>query len=306
MPRLRARHRRVRAADPISVSVTNRFGCVYPRSVFGRLLACRWAEIGFDLFKAGVPVRFPKPLRLIIPLLLLVSSGMLGNSPASAANATFSVDCSTSNRLRPNIANGETVTITVAGNACSSITFSPIPTPGHLFGTLTVDGTPVAPGGGSLVSQGSTVVYTAPGSGSDYDYIYFSGSGPLGEEFAISFPVVSGAFVDNGDGTVTVTFVGAVRMGAFPQGSSCPSASQANNYYTVLNTLRANESPIGATSPYTQAADPARVPAGVYEGCLYYPYVTDAVIQSGPIYIGISAPTTTVPSADPVTPAFAG
>ena len=249
--------------------------------------------------------RILPPLSIVV--LVVVLAGFFGVSSAGATSTNFTVDCLSSNRFHPNIANGDTVTWTVVGSACGHANFGLNSTPGHIFGTLTVDGTPVAPGGWLTVSPGSIVVYTAPPSGSDYDYIYFSTTGPLGEEFTVSFPLVSGSFVDNGNGTVTVTYVGTVLMAALPEGSVCPAQSVLNNFYMVLDTFRGNESPVGATSPYTQGADPNRVPAGVYQGCLYYQLVSDTAAQSGPIYIGVPAPTTTTTaSADPIRPTFAG
>ena len=249
--------------------------------------------------------RVARPLSLLV--LAITLAGLFGVSSAGAANTALSTDCLSSGRTRSNIANGDTITWTLVGNGCSSVTFATSPHAGRLYGTLTVDGNPVSPGGFAFLSQGSTVVYTAPATGSDYAYIYFDGPGPSGPEYTISFPIVSGSFVDNGDGTVTITYTGAVFMAAFPQGTTCPLQTDLNNFYMVLNTLRDNESPVGVTSPYTQGADPMRVPAGVYEGCLYYPYLSDDVMQSGPIYIGQPAPTTTTTAGDdPVTPAFTG
>jgi hypothetical protein len=242
-----------------------------------------------------------RPWTAVAALVLLVS-GLLAIAPAGAAIGPLTVDCLGDTTQDIEIENADTVTWTV-GSGCIDVEFSG----NAVLGTLTVNGTSVTPNSSVLVSTGDTVVYNAPAMGTGYQRVRFSGQGSNGSTIFVSFPPAQGVFVDNGDGTVTVTYTGAVLMAALPQGSTCPTSSQLNNFYMVLNTIRGEESPVGATSPYTQGADPTRVPAGVYEGCLYYGYVGENAVQSGPIYIGVPAPTTTTTAgANPVTPAFAG
>lgn len=235
--------------------------------------------------------------------LVLLLSGLLAAPPAGAAVGPLTVDCLSDTRDALEVTNGETVTWTVVGSGCYDVYLGGA----TILGTLTVDGVPIASGTSALLSPGSTVVYNAPAMGSGYQGVYFSGQGSNGAVFIVSFPPAQASFVDNGNGTVTVTFVGNVLMVALPEGSSCPPYNQIVSFYRVLNTLRGEEDPVGATSPYTQGADPNRIPAGAYEGCLYYPYLSNAVVQSGPIYIGQPAPTTTTTTTvTPVTPAFTG
>ena len=257
--------------------------------------------------------------------LVAASAGLIAASPVGATNTAITVTCP-SPQSPQSINNGDTITWTVS-TGCIGVGFASNPNPNANQGTLTVNGVPLAAGGFlPQVAQGSTVVYTAPGTGVSTDFIYFSGNGPGGQaEFPVSAPPTSGSFVDNGDGSATVTYSGLVVLFLFAQGSICPSdLSNVNGAFLYVvdsypgAPVQLASSPAiisagtsamaGGIGPSGQA-DPnslspsvpptTQIAAGSYQACLYNPVVAPgALLQGGVVNLGVIV--------DPVAPTFTG
>ncbi|CAB4580684.1 MAG: hypothetical protein F2947_01060 [Actinobacteria bacterium] len=142
------------------------------------------------------------------------------------------------------------------------------------------------------------------------------------------------SMVDNGDGSVTVTYSGAapgdsiVFMG-LPSGTTCSSQiPPASGLFFVTTDVSSPLSARMAASPATFTSGTAvfngggggnppgatTIAAGVYNVCLLriYSQQPNTVIQQMQVTLGTVTPTTsattstTAPAADPVAPAFTG
>ena len=257
--------------------------------------------------------------RLIAATTLVISSVALltvvSNSSAGAANAVLTFNCGSS-YVEPTVNNSETVTITV-GTSCTAVNFSGI-NGAPVEGSATLNGTtPMVGSQLTSVSQGDTIIYTAPASGSGTDAFTFSSGQNPGNGVVISFPSPSGTLTDNGDGTMTVTYAGSVLGYLLQSGSTCadpfaslPSSTQF--IFTPLGPAGASlaASPavieVGTTLFKPGGPQPAPVTAGSYQACLYSGGQVGALLSSLAVTIGEVVPTTTVPAGDPVVPAFTG
>ena len=234
-------------------------------------------------------------------------------STAGAANTNVTADCSTSGSIQ-SINNSDTLTITV-GAGCGAVVVMDI-AGGTAEWVPTFPLTQGSPIGG--LSQGNTIIYTAPASGSGSAAIGFMATAQdrPAITFTINFPMPSGSLTDNGNGTMTVTYSGSIIGFLLPSGSVCAASLTVgpSNYNYILapdappgGQLAASPAVIAVGTPL-MAAGPTPVPvtAGNYQACLY-----EGVGPGGPLLsslavaIGTVTPTT-APSGDPVAPAFTG
>ena len=149
--------------------------------------------------------------------------------------------------------------------------------------------------------------------------------------------VATGSMVDNGDGTMTITWAtpsqgDQVALNFFASGTTCPSnASPFNSpMYLTGTTNSMPPLPPGSSEPAVLTASPTllsvgttvnewgamtagdgEITAGSYVACLYL-NLAGGASQTLEITFAVAAPTTTTttttsaPLADPVTPAFTG
>jgi len=144
----------------------------------------------------------------------------------------------------------------------------------------------------------------------------------------------TGAMVDNGDGSMTVTWSAAgfesIAINFYASGTSCPAinniAAAGTLFYInggtgmMAPSLSASPSLLSAGSAVKipMSMTPSQIPTGSYVACLYTGdgQNPSTIAQSLPITFAVVAPTTTItttaPSttttaaSTPVTPAFTG
>jgi hypothetical protein len=150
--------------------------------------------------------------------------------------------------------------------------------------------------------------------------------------------VATGSMVDNGDGTMTITWAtpsqgDQVALNFFASGTTCPSNSSpfGSPMYLTGTTNSMPLPPPGSSEPAVLTASPtllsvgttvnewlneedAQITAGSYVACLYLDLAGGAS-QTLEITFAVAAPTTTTTTASPttttaaaspVTPAFTG
>ena len=249
---------------------------------------------------------------VVAATLVAASAGVLAATPAGAANTNLTEDCSTPNQ-GATINNSDTLTISISGSNCGFAILMGFM--GPAVGSATLNGSPMTSNAMYGVADGDVIVYTAPASGSGSDVMGFSPSlmSPPNVQISISFPPTTGSMVDNGDGTMTVTFSGPNMFVMFlSAGSSCPTLQNGPTPGAIGS--------FGPNGPHALGASPALIQvgtssmqgsalaAGNYQACLYLdPSVGDSAAQSLAVTIGQVAPTTTTTAGgDPVTPAFTG
>ena len=232
--------------------------------------------------------------------LITASAGILAAAPAGANPIT--VNCPSA-QTPLEIQNGDTVSW-IVGTGCTSAGFANNPSnPNPNYGTLVLNGnTTITPGNGHPVMTGDTLVYTAPASGTSNDFIYFNGNAPSTQaEFPISAPPASGAFVDNANGSITVTYTGEIVLFLFTQGTTCPPSlmGQFRPLYVLDSGPYAN--PGLTASPATITAGTmamgtggpggSAIAAGTYQACLYYPnLMSNPPVQFGEVTLGTVTP----------------
>ena len=157
--------------------------------------------------------------------LITASAGILAAAPAGATDTPVSFDCSQSEDYV--LGNSDTVTITMSGSTCSYVVFNN--PPGGALGTVTVDGNTATPGAQVPISNNSHIVYTAPSSGSGMDGLaFFTQQGSPPAVFVdFVFPPSTGSMVDNGDGSMTLTYSGNLFLMLLAPGSTCPILSNS-------------------------------------------------------------------------------
>ncbi len=248
---------------------------------------------------------------LVVGALVVASAFAASTSPAGATTTPITVSCP-SPRAQQLLNYGETITWMV-GAGCTSVSFANNNNPGLEYGMVTVAGQPLAHGVNAQVSQGMQVAYTAPASGFADDFIFFSGNqaGTLAE-FPIAVPSPAGSFVDNGDGSMTLTYSGGLVIVLYAEGTNCPANLELGviPLRYVMTTfpgglLQLPPSPVRiAVGTQAFEDDPggpgiSQIAPGSYEACLYFLRVQDAALaQSGVVRLG--AP------VDPVVPTFTG
>lgn len=152
--------------------------------------------------------------------------------------------------------------------------------------------------------------------------------------------VATGSMVDNGDGTMTLTWAtpsqgDAVALNFFASGTTCPTNANpfGSPMYLTGTTNSMPPLPPGSSQPAVLTASPTllsvgttvnewgamtagdgEITAGSYVACLYLSLAQPGPAQTLEITFGVAAPTTTTtittttsaPAADPVAPAFTG
>lgn len=252
----------------------------------------------------------------------LVASGVVISTvattvPSGAANHSVTLNCPDPDVSGQEIENGDTVTITV-GTGCASVVLDI----NGAGGTLSVNGGPdLIAGNPAAVSQGDTVLFTAPASGSGSDFVRFLDGGQVpSSSYRISFPPSSGSMVDNGDGSMTLTYVGNVVVFLLPEGSTCASTLVPQDEIYILDGdppvqfggVGPSPAIISAGTEVMSGSGPGAVPieAGIYEACMYYyGFGSGSPLQQAlTVGLGEVVPTTTTTTAadDPVTPAYTG
>ena len=249
------------------------------------------------------------------------------SSTAGAANTNVTADCSTAPAVQ-SINNNDTLTITV-GAGCGAVIVMDI-AGGTAEWVPTFPLTQGSPIGG--LSQGNTIIYTAPASGSGSAAIGFmaTAQAPPAITFTINFPVPApptprnDSLTDNGDGSLAVnyspvTLPQSVSLNLFASGTTCDPGGIPTNRLFGISTTPSQALPVLSASPVSlSVGSPMRsgwgnttaastLVAGSYQACLYYfdGVTSVALVQSLAVSIGTVTPTT-APSGDPVAPAFTG
>ena len=244
--------------------------------------------------------------------LITASAGVLAASPAGATNTPLTIDCATQ-YMNTTIGNSDTITITISGSNCHFAIL--LGTMGPALGTATLNGSPMTSGTPIGVANGDVIIYTAPASGSGNEVIGFppNSSSPPAAQLSISFPPTTGSMVDNGDGTMTVTYSGTNMFVMFlTGGSSCPTLQNGPTPGAIGSFGPNGPHAIGASPAIiqvgTSSMQGSALAAGNYEACLYLdPGIGHSAAQSLAVTIGQVAPTTTTTAGGgSVTPAFTG
>jgi len=250
----------------------------------------------------------------------LVASGVVISTvattvPSGAADTAVTLNCGDPSSGQE-IGNSDTVTITV-GTGCAYVVLD---TDGD-GGTLSVNGGPDLTAGNPVaVSQGDTVLFTAPASGRGRDVVLFLDGGQVpSTRIYVAFPLSSGSMVDNGDGSMTFTYAGSVVVFLLPEGSTCTSTltGPQGELYILDGVAPVQSGGVGPSPAIISAGTevisgsgpgPVPIEAGIYEACMYFYGVMNAPLrQSLTIGLGEIVPTTTTTAADdPVTPAYTG
>ena len=250
------------------------------------------------------------------------------NSTAGAANTNVTANCSVIPPIET-IGNNDTLTITV-GAGCGAVIVMDNAGGTSRWDQMFMYISQGAPTGG--LSQGDTITYTAPASGSGSAAIGFMGTAqdPPAITFTINFPAQApptprnDSLTDNGDGSMTVTyssitFPQVVGLNLFASGTTCdPNGNPANRLFGIgtassqaLPVLAASPAVLSAGSPmrsgWANTTAASTLVAGSYQACLYYfdGVTSNVLVQSLAVTIGTVTPTT-APSGDPVVPAFTG
>ena len=265
--------------------------------------------------------------RVVVAASLVAASvGLIAASPVGAANTAITVTCPTAQTSQV-LNYGDTITWTV-GAGCLSVGFATNNNnPNAVYGTLTVAGQPLAHGGNAQVSQGAQVVYTAPASGQVENFVYFTGNQPGTQaEFSIVAPPPSGSFVDNGNGSMTVTYAGMIVLFLYAKGTTCPAdlSNIRGEFLYVLDSYPGGPVPLAASPAVVTAGTPAmaggvgpsaqadpnsldpsvapppttQIAAGTYQACMYFGAMFPGVfVQGAEVNLGV---------VDPVVPTFTG
>lgn len=242
---------------------------------------------------------------------VLVASGatVALTAPAGAANTPINYDC-LSQYTSENVENSDTVTITMTTSSCSWVVFL---NQSGASGTATLNsvaltGTPVP------LSNGDVIEYTAPASGSGTDQIGFpsNAQGAPVQQINITFPSPSVQMVDNGDGSMTVTYVGNFLIDLYAEGTTCPDPISGNSP-KLFTIVAAGPSAISASPAVVTVGTPAfsgvggagTITAGTYQACSY---LGPQLVQALTVGLDVDGPatTTTAASGDLVVPAFTG
>ena len=268
--------------------------------------------------------RFRSLNRVVVAATLILSGVTLATAastvPAGATGTALTFDCGTG-FAGASTGNGGTVTLTV-GTSCTGFNLNGLngvpPT-----GSATLNGSYVPPMQQIPVSPGDVIIYTAPVSGAGRDALSFQAGQNPGDGVTISFPVPTGSLTDNQDGTMTVTYTGAIIGFMLPSGSVCaevmPAMPPADTEFIFTPqgpsgaALAASPAIISVgTMVLTMAnPDPTPLAAGQYQTCLYQSLggAGGALLSSLAISIGQVSPTTaptTAPVTDPIRPSFTG
>ena len=262
--------------------------------------------------------RFRSVSRLIAATTLIISGAAVATvastAPAGAVNGALTFNCG-AGYSGAAVANGAAVTVTV-GTSCTNFSFGGI-NGAPPQGSATLNGSYVPPSQQIPVIQGDSIVFTAPASGSGRDALTFMAGQNPGDGVVISYPVPSGSLTDNGNGTMTVTYSGSIIGFLFPSGSTCadPSVGSANADFIFSpqapagGQLAASPAVIAVGTPLMGMGGPTPIPvtAGAYQACLYESLGSPggALLSSLAVTIGQVTPTT-VPTPDPIAPAFTG
>jgi hypothetical protein len=245
---------------------------------------------------------------------VLVASGatVALTSTATAANTQINYDC-LAQYTSENVENSDTVTITMTTSSCQWVVF--IPQSGA-SGSATLNSAPMTPGIPVALSNGNVIVYTAPASGSGTDQIGFppNQQAAPAQQINITFPSPSVQMVDNGDGSMTVTYVGNFSILLYAEGTTCPDPMSFNlpELFSLFPTgpLAISASPALVTvgTPAVSGSGGAgAITAGTYQACSY---LGSQFVQALTVGLGVVVPTTTTTTAaasgDLVVPAFTG
>lgn len=250
---------------------------------------------------------FTRLSRFAVAVVLLVGGATLTHAgPVAAANVAVTFNCGNGAFEVAQVDNGETVTITV-GTSCTSV--AAVVAPGaSIQGSLLVNGTALAAGASRSVAQGDTILFTAAASGGERFGLQFSnGSNPSGV-VSVSYPEPTASVVDNGDGSMTITYTGAIFGLMLPAGSVCadPLLQPSGFDYLLRPSGRA---PLAASPAVVQEGtlllgfDAANqlgstpVVAGDYQVCVYDQLGRpngDPLIASAAVTMGTPTTSTTV------------
>ncbi len=245
------------------------------------------------------------------------------NSTAGAANTAVTANCSASASPQT-INNSDTITFTIGTGCGAVILMAGSGSSGSAVWTqlpLTLQtGSPI---GG--LSQGNTVVFTAPASGSGSMSLGFmaNAQSPPQITFTVNYPTQApptprnDSIVDNGNGSMTITYDPTspnenMWVSIFPSGTTCASVPASPTGRVYVLTPDAPYSPIGASPVVVAAGSPAMtgvspyasatIAAGSYQACMYFSLNGQGtLVQALPITFSEVAPT-----PDPVAPAFTG
>lgn len=241
----------------------------------------------------------------------LAVTSLTNTSNAGAANTAVTVNCSPTGSSLASVNNGDTITATV-GTGCTHVLLNM----SGGGGTATANGFPLTPGSPIGVAPGDTVIYTAPNSGSGNDSILFMVSFNPASTLYISFPPPTGSMVDQGNGSMVITYTGDIVTMLFDSGTTCPqiyTGQTPARYFldpTINGPAALGASPVtvsagtNAMGPMGPSAVP--IPAGNYQACLYFALTGGTTLQqSMAVTLGTPSPSPT-PNNDPVVPTYAG
>jgi hypothetical protein len=245
---------------------------------------------------------------------------------AGAANTEIQQDCSSGGVQTAGVANSDTVTVTIGAGSCLSATLDVNGT----SATAALNNSPMTDGTPANVASGDSIVVTVPANGQGTVYVRFADTNANVPVVMIDFgyPPVTGSMVDNGNGSMTITYSGTglinndhITVLLYPADHTCALGDQTEPLFILdpdMPGIPLAASPAVVTAGtmagvFNQQGPPsaAAITAGSYQACMILQTGNNqSLAQSMAITLGAVAPTTTTTTtaagADPVTPAFAG
>ena len=263
-------------------------------------------------FIKGTTNMFSRIGRVLVAAALVAAglavASLTNTSSAGAANTAVTVSCPAGGSAL-SVNNGDTVTVTV-GTGCTQVLLNM----NGSGGTATANGFPLTPGSPVGVAQGDTVIYTAPNSGAGNDSLIFMVNFAPSSNLYIAFPPPTGSIVDQGNGSMVITYTGDILVMLFASGTTCPQTytGQPTPRYFLDPTMN-GPAALGASPATVSAGTNAMGPsgpsavgivAGTYQACMYFSGNNATTLhQSLSVTLGSPTPT---PSNDPVVPVPAG
>lgn len=259
-------------------------------------------------------------------------TGLVGvdSSPAAAIVNVVVVpvtDCTGNSYPRVSANNTEIFRISLTGSSCAHVQFNNVT---GAAATATADSTPLVDGTLTPVNSGAVIDVVAPATGFGsvaVDLFTAANTSSPSRSITLCFGddgIVSGALVDNSDGSVTFTYAGDNGncqnnfVNVYPAGTQCPtSGPPAPSRIGVLVSPAVNPQGTLAASPAllaggtvvvvpgSQFTTTALVAGTTYVLC-YYQYDLTATTLAQQISVTLQNVAPPTPPTSPVAPAYTG
>ena len=270
--------------------------------------------------------RLSRLSRIVAAGALAISAvAIFSSGSADAANTNIQQNCSSGGVQTASVANSDTATVTITVGDCLTATFDSNST----SATATANSSPMTSGSPVNVTTSDSIVVTVPASGQGTVYVRFAdlSAGVPVVMIDFGYPPLTGSMVDNGNGSMTITYSGTglanqnhVSVLLYPAGHTCALEDDTDPVYVLdpdLPEAALAASPAVVTAGtmagvFGQQGPPTAeaIVDGSYQACMMlFEGNNRSLAQSLAVTLGAVAPTTTTTTAagtDPVAPAFTG